>query len=270
MIKRSISCILALVFVLGSTTLSTTAPDAARDAIAKAAETFEAAKPIRQKLDEFIAYEVSESVSDEAEYSSEEAETALRDLVGYNEQIGVLLASLNGLPDSPDTSDGKTIRATREYLTMLSNMSGDLTELISYSIDLEKAIRLMDSMYEDSGTYQEYAELIWDATNDTIAAMNMIKPPVYLTITHNDMLLRIKEFNDFAKDFYQAAELGDPLRINSCIFRLDRINRMFTVCGENLDADMNLQVRQAERRLSGPIALLYGELERNLAILINA
>ena len=277
--KRIISIILALVFILGVTTMSTTAPgaviiaagiDAAQDSIEKAAEAVEAAAPIHEKLVYFITSEIDESTSEETEYIAAEAEAALRDLSNYSEQLSALLAGLNGLPDSSETSEAKTVRAAREYLKMLSNMSGDLFELINYSYELEKAVRLMDSIRVETKTNQEYSQLIWDATNNTIAALKLISPPAYLLISHDDMILRVTEFNEFAKDFYQAAELGDPLRISSCIFRKDRITRMFVICENNLSADMDLQLRQAEQRLNGPIAVLHDELNKNIAMLKNA
>jgi len=45
---------------------------------------------------------------------------------------------------------------------------------------------------------------------------------------------------------------------------------MFEICSDNLDADLELQLRQAERRLDGPIAQLRHELTNNLETLNNA
>jgi len=280
MLKRIVSVSLALVMALGVIILFSTIPgvtlaaggqDSARAAIAKVSETVDAAGPIHQKLKETIADEIASlGTENDSEPDLEESRTGLKEMEGYTEQLKGLLAGLNGLSDNPETSDGKTVRAAREYLTMLKDMTSDLSELIGYSIDLYEAVLLMDGMDVEVDGYDELAQQIWDATNATKDRLEQIKPPPYFVISHNDLIIRVTEFRDFAVDFYTAGELEDPLRIYSCIYRMDRIVRMFDICSENLDADIDMELRQAERRLNGPIALIHEELTRNLDILKNS
>ena len=282
--KRIISITLALIMAFGLILLPAApqgvtsaasdagaARDAAREAISKVAETIEAAEPIRLRLNEIIESEIEGfEVEDDSEYDSDEAYEALDEADGYSNQLRDLLSGLNGLPDDPDTSDGKTVLAAREYLTMMLNMTTDLSELIGYSIAFTDALAIIEEMATDTDSYQGLAYSIMVATDTSIDALRQIDPPVYLAISHNDVILRVKELGDFGEDFFSAAMLEDPLRIYSCIYRLDRILRMLTATGDNLGADLLLQMQQAERRLNGPIDILHSELSRNLAILIEA
>ena len=282
--KRIISITLALIMAFGSILLTTVSQgvtsaasgagasrDAALDAISKVAETIEAAEPIRLKLSEIITDEITGfETEDDSEYDSDEAYEALEEADGYSAQLRDLLSGLNGLPDDPDTSDGKTVLAAREYLTMMLNMTTDLSELIGYSIAFTDALTILGDMDADTDSYQGLAYTIIVATEATIEALGQIDPPSYMAISHNDVILRVKELGDFGEDFFSAAMLEDPLRIYSCLYRLDRILRMLTATGENLGADLLLQMQQAERRLHGPIDVLHGELTRNLAILVEA
>ena len=282
--KRIVSITLALIIAFGLLLLpaapqaATSAAsgtndvrDDARGAIAKVAEIMEAAEPIRLKLNEIISEEIEGfEIDDDSEYNSDDAYEALDETDGYSEQLRVLLAGLNGLPEDPETSDGKTVLAAREYLSMLLYMTTDLSELIGYSIAFTDALALLENMDNDTDSYQGLAYTIMVATDSAIEALEHIVPPVYLAISHNDVIIRIKELGDFADDFFQAALLEDPLRIYSCIYRLDRIVRMLSTTGDNLSADLLLQMRQAERRIHGPIDVLHGELMRNLAILTEA
>jgi hypothetical protein len=84
------------------------------------------------------------------------------------------------------------------------------------------------------------------------------------------MILRVTELRDFSEDFYNACYMEDILRIYSCVYRINRIERMFGICGDNLMTDMALQFSQAERRLNGPVGQLREELTQNLDKLQNA
>ena len=279
MYKRIVSVVLMLVLVLGVTVAvfaAASITDATREAVAKAAEAVESAEQIYQKLksavmEELTAFDSEEE--DEDEFDIDEAMALQKEMDGYAIQLSGLLSGLDGLPDNPDTSDGMTVLATREYLSMLRNMVNDLSELIGYSAELNLAMEAMigtfgdDDIFED---YEEYSEILWVGCEDTRESLSKIKPPSYLEITHRDLIQRVTEFRDFAEDFYLASVLGDPLRIYSCVYRLNRISRMFGICGDNLNADLELQLHQAERRLNGPVEVLRGELTSNIAALKKA
>ena len=153
---------------------------------------------------------------------------------------------------------------------MLKNLAGDLAELGQYSIDLYAAVKVMEDIDENAESFQALAEQLRVITGQTLELSEEITPPAYLAITHGDMVNRIQEFHDFGEDFYKAAEMNDPLRIYSCIYRLGRIERMFTLWGDNLQSDMELQSAQAERRINGPITLLHDELSNNLSLITTS
>ena len=50
---------------------------------------------------------------------------------------------------------------------------------------------------------------------------------------------------------------------------MDRIEAKLNRSAENLLDDVNLQFEQADKRLTGPIATLHNELERNIALLLE-
>ena len=272
--KKILILTFALVMTFGAAVLFTAAAngaETARESIAKVAETFDASEPIYQKLNTLIAEEIAGFDSeDESDYNVDESKTAIKELDGYGEQLRDMLSGLSGLSDSPDTSDGKTVRAAREYLTMLQNMTADLSELIDYSVKLYEAVLPMESMYAETDDYEELADQIWNSTETVRGLLENIKPPSYLSITHGDLIARVTEFRDFALDFYIANQLGDPLRTYSCMYRMNRIVRMFDICNENLNADLELQIRQADHRMSGIISTIHDELTSNLAKLKNA
>ena len=273
MVKKTVFVSIALVVALSIMVLVFTIPGAtsATDQKGLVRTAVEKAEPIYQKLKEIIAEEIeSFNIEDDSDPDLDEAREGLEEMKGYTEQLDGLISSLSGLSDDPSKNDGKTVRAAREYLTMLRNMTSDLSELIVYSIDLYEAILLMDAMDADTDDYEMLAQEIWNATDATKKALEQIKPPSYLAITHRDLIARVTEFREFAVDFSYAGQLGDPLRIYSCVYRMGRIVRMFESCGENLNADMELQFKQAERRMNGSIAKIHDELTRNLAALKNA
>ena len=235
-------------------------------AIEKVSKAFDAAEPIFEELKQTVAEDTVDP-EDDADPDLDEMETEIKELIGYAGQLDDLLSGLSGLPDDMNTSEGKTVSAAREYITMLKNLASDMAELGRYGVDLYSAVTVMDNIGDDAESYQEMAGQILVTTGKTLELLEEIKPPAYLAITHGDLVTRIQEFHDFAEDFYDAAEMNDPLRTYSCIYRLGRIGRMFTLYGDNLQTDMDLQSAQAERRINGPVTLLHDELSRNLSLL---
>lgn len=189
------------------------------------------------------------------------------ELEGYINQLDGLLSDLNGLPDDLNSSEGKTVCAVREYLTMLRDMSADIYDLVGYNIDLYAALQAIGNLDSNSEDYAALAAQISQGTDTALKIMDKIEPPAYLAISHSDLEKRIQEFKDFSVDFSAAIEISDPLRIYSCFFRMNRIMIAFTRCGDNLNEDIKLQFEQANRRLNGPIATLNDELSHNLELL---
>ncbi|MCL2517231.1 MAG: hypothetical protein FWF15_01585 [Oscillospiraceae bacterium] len=264
---------LTLTFTVFLQLVSVTASNrqSVQESLDKTSGALAAAEPIYQRLREIIAEEIiAMDLEDETDTDIAGSEAGYEELNGYSKQLDGLISGLNDLSDDPNTSDGKTVRAAREYLSMLRNMTADLSELVRYAIDVYYAIEPMGMMDEDTDEFEVLAEAIWTGCETTRIMMTELKPPSYLTITHNDMIARITEFRDFGEDFYIACYMDDPLRMYSCVYRMNRIIRMFNICDENLTADMELQFIQAERRINGPIAQLHGELTKNLELLKNA
>lgn len=261
---------LALSVVLPMAVNAASNRQAVQESLDRTSDTLEAADAIYHKLREIIADEIDAMDVEDSDPDLDEAEEGYRELNGYIQLLDELITDLGGLSDDLNTSDGKTVRAAKEYLSMLRNMTADLSELVRYSIDMYHAIEPMSMMDADTDDFEDLAEGIWYGCEATRILMEEIRPPAYLAITHADMITRITEFRDFGEDFYYACYMEDPLRMYSCVYRMNRIIRMFDICDENLTADMELQFRQAEHRLDGPIAQLRQELITNIDLLNNA
>jgi hypothetical protein len=248
--------ILCLALISG---IVSSAVAAAEDSvIGKCSHAFYAAEPICADLLEFVNEEISSFDDDEAEYDEQEARAVLIKLQDCVKRLDTLMS---GIPaGGMDTGEARTVKATRDYLTMLKNMSSDMNELVEYSLDFTAAVMPMTELGDSYEDYETLAGDIYTNTTASLELLNQITPPSYLAITHGDLIVRIKEFQDFAVDFYAAAGMGDPLRVYSCVYRMDRIEVMFTKCGGNLDADIKLQLKQAERRFNGFISILREEL----------
>ncbi|MCL2122048.1 MAG: hypothetical protein FWH28_07355 [Clostridiales bacterium] len=247
---------------------ATFAQAAGESPIAKAAAAFRASEPILTALRDAVASEL-ESADDDAEEEFEVSlvQDLLAELDDYSKQLETLSSGLDGLPDREDSNEEKTVRAVKEYLTMLWNMTADIRELAAYSLDLYHALILFGDIDAEAEGYEALAESIYTVTGESAELLAKIAPPAYLDITHNELESRVRDFHEFALDFYLGAELGDPLRIYSCINRMSRLEIMFNRCAENLNEDILLQFTQADRRLKGPIATLHGELTQNLSLL---
>ena len=254
-----------------------------RETIDKAAEAYNAAEPIFIQLQNIISDEMAffsaetdnepgiEAKTYLEELDISEAEADLQKMAATVSQFDELLESLADLPCDLVTSEGKTVHAVREYLIMLKNLAYDMLELGRYSIDLYKAILPLYQailpvleLNEDPKSYIMYTEQLSSASLETQAALEKITPPAYLAISHGDIENWLNVFQDFSQDFQSAAQMDDPLRIYSCVYRKNRISIMFLKCYKNLRADVELQFRQAENRIKGPILLLHEELSKNL------
>ena len=240
-----------------------------RQSVEKASVTFESAESIYEKLQTIVADELAEEEDPDSEFDPEEIETFKNELGGDLAQIDVLLSSLNGLNSDASSSEGKTVLAVGTYLNMLRDITGDMYELLEYYSDLYEAIMIFDELDADVESYTGFASQLYDINDTAIGLMEAMDPPSYLKISHNDLTLRLKEFRDFSEDFYIATAMEDPLRTYSCIYRMNRIEAMLGRSTDNLTGDVELQFKQADKRLSGPIATLHDELERNIALLLS-
>ena len=273
-IKRQLALLLCLILTAGLAFTTIQPADAAasgqetstKTAIDKISQVFEAAELFYEELKEAIAEEV-ESAESEEDTGMSEVEAGIKQLRGYANQLDGLLGELNGLPDKADDSIGRTVLALREYLTILRNMAADMAQLGQYSVELYNAVIIMDGMDEDPDSFSAMAEELLLVTGQSLGMLEKITPPDYLKISHGDVITRMKEFNEFGADFYYAAELNDPLRIYSCMYRMGRIVRLFERYEANLEADMNLQSEQMETRINGSVKLLHDELEHNIGLL---
>ena len=240
----------------------------ARETIEKVAEVFNTAKPFHEELKQLVANLIEDDESDdEVDIDFDEFEAEVLELQGYVTQLDEMYLELSILPDDKNTSEGKTVLAAREYLILLKNMYLDLITLGTYSIDLYTAVAALEDLGDPDADLLRFASDWWHATALALDLMEKITPPEYMLLTHNDLIKHMSEFKDLGSDFYDAVEMDDPLRLNSCLSRLGRIERMFTRCFVNLIDDLDLQSRQAESRLDGPVQLLHDELERNLNLL---
>ena len=271
--KLLLLCLLLIVgavslFMLPSPVLATRQENTARATIDKVTEVFESAKPIHDELIIMVGDLIdSEDSDEELALDIAEFEAELEELSSYTSQLDELLSELSALPDDIKTSEGKTVLAAREYITMLKNMFLDLIVLSRYTIDLYTAVIGLEELSDSDASLLQFATDWWDATQYVLEQMEEIFVPDYLALSHEDLTKYMREFNELGADFYHAADIDDPLRINSCIARLGRIERMFDRCFVNLMDDLELQSRQAESRLEGPIQLLRDELEQNLNLL---
>lgn len=244
-----------------------------QETLSRVSGAVEAAEPVYQQLKELVIEEIeamNDGYEDEGEYDPEEAEAGYDELNDYISQLGGLISGLSGLPEDLSSSEGKTVLAAKEYLTMLLNMTTDLAELLRYSIDMYYAVEPIGLMDTDTDDYAVIANQIWTRCNETKILMEQISPPGYIAITHDELITRVTEFRDFGEDFYYACYTEDPLRMYSCIYRMNRIVTMFNICDDNLTADLELQFKQADRRINGPISLLRSELNENLEAMTNA
>jgi hypothetical protein len=236
-------------------------------ALEKCFDAFSAAEPIFAEMQQSIQDEMNAADDDDSEFSPEEGEAVVKELQDYIKQLDKLISEVDGITvNAVNDAVNKTVDATRDYLTILKNISYDMHELVAYSLDFYTAVLPMEEFDDNVESYEELADEIYANTEASLEMLNKIKPPPYLAISHNDLIARVRELQDFAVDFYTAALLGDPLRTYSCVFRMNRIQVMFTQCGDNLNSDMLLQFEQAEFRLKGTVLTLRNELSAYFAL----
>jgi len=223
-----------------------------------------AAEPIYERLLKICEDESVDYADEDSDFEVKEMENYLLELNSMIRDLGDMLLELASLPSDSISSEGKTVLATREYLIMLRDMAGDIHALGRYAIDLYKALMPMDLDFSDN--FMTFAMELFDAIDECMALLDKITPPSFIAHSHRDVEKRLTEFQDFSIDFWIAVALDDPLRLYSCMYRMNRIAVMFDICDQNLTADLDVQQKQAENRMKGPIKTLHDELHRNLAL----
>lgn len=266
-IAAKLSAAVVFLWLVSGIASSAIAADAGASAIEKCIGAFESAEPIFADLRDFVGREIEGFDDEEGEYDEQEAKDMIVSLREYAKRLDGLISGTGGQAGDPSSNEGKTLAAVREYLNMLKNISGDMDDLVAYGIDFTEALKPLseDDSFFDS--YGDFADNLYLTTTESLELLRGINPPPYLAISHGDVIARVAEFQDFASDFQWAIYLDDPLRITSCVYRMDRIALMFEKCAENLNSDFLLQLWQAQRRLDGPISTLRDELSAYFALL---
>ena len=237
-----------------------------------ASKAFDSAEDIYQKITAMINEQREEEEGEGDGFEPHapdigESEKIIEELEGYIERLQNLISDISSLPDETDSSEGKTVRAVKDYLAMLSDIVSVMAEGSRYGIDLFKTMEAMDIGDGGFSSISAMAQTCSGAAQKALSIMEPVTPPVFLEATHGDLMTHIYEFEKFAEDFVYAANLDDPLRIYSSIYRLRRINMMFGKCFDNLNSDSEAQSAQMKAHLNGPVMVLHDELSANLKLL---
>jgi hypothetical protein len=171
-----------------------------------------------------------------------------------------------------EPSYDQTIEAAKAYFTELSSAGNDLKSIFDYSFAIRDALLPMEEFNEtESTTGLEDNALIAgqlsQVTSQSQKALAEVEYPKYMEDSHSSLLARIDEFQVFCQDFSVAVQLVDPLRIASCVYRLQRLSIMLDECDQNMTDDFNLQFEQVIKRIDGRIAKQRSELETNIQAL---
>ena len=277
---------LADVFAAGAVTALAAQSDQS-SLLSTISDSIQSSEAICDSIMELIDWETSEyeiavkerGASDQAEASPEEheqsvAETRRRfaELDGYIDEIAALARNLDGLSADGQTNAGKALAAAREYFKMLGECSADLKAICDYNLDLNDALGPIVDFDPPASTtgefdYSLFAGQLSQVVSQSQTLLGRVGVPSHIAGSHNDLVKRVDEFQAFCQDFSKSVQLSDPLRLYSCIYRLSRLEIMLDKNGSNLDDDINLQFVHAKTRLNGPISLLRGELQQNIALL---
>ena len=209
---------------------------------------------------------------DEGEESIEEMRERFRELDKHIAGIGELELQLNGLPASSQANALMTLDAAKEYVKLLGECSIDLKSICDYYVGLYEALDPIVSFSPPESTtgetdYSLYAGQLSQVASQSQKMLRDMHTPPYIEISHGDLVRRVDEFQAFCQDFSKSVQLSDPLRLYSCIFRLNRLMTMLGKNGENLEDDIDLQFRHTKSRMDGAVSLLRDELRRNIATL---
>ena len=195
----------------------------------------------------------------------DELKLTIRDLAKLQDEI-------NALPAGGQDGVKLTIAAAREYFRRLTALANDLSEVVAYGVELFTALEPTVNFNPPESTtgyndYSLFAGQLSLAVSQSQTLLKKARVPAYLSGSHSDLVKRMDEYQSFCQDFSVAIQLDDPLRIYSCMYRMERLEMMIEKCGNNLDEDLALQFDRLKIRLGGSVASIRGELVSNIALL---
>lgn len=241
------------------------------------------AKIAQWQLDDSAAYEkqieIYQKTGNESDMPKqtdpEEVKAKYDEFNGLSDQLDAFSAKLKDLKPNGTTSYDDTLKAANEYFAELKSTSGDMKIVFDYYFAMQEALKpFTDFSGVDSTTgvqdYALYAGQLSQVTAQSQKALDSVKCPQYMQDSHNLLKQRMDEFQAFCQDFSIAVQMGDPLRLTSALYRINRLNIMLDECDKNLTDDFNLQFSQVIKRLNGRIGTLRGELTSNTATLLKA
>jgi len=169
----------------------------------------------------------------------------------------------------------QTLQAYRLYVEDISRSAADMKLVFDYYFAMYDALKPIDEYNAAENTVETndfslMAGRLSQVISQTQSALKTVECPGFMQSTHDTILTRIDEFQSFIQDFSIAAQLGDPLRIMSCVYRANRLTLQLTQADRNLDDDYNLQFEQVKDRLNGRAETTRTELLSNIAALETA
>ena len=209
---------------------------------------------------------------DDEEATQKQMQEKLDDLKVLIANLTKLRNEIDALPAGTQSGTKLTINAAREYFRRLSAVAEDSREVLAYGVELWAALDPVTNFDPPESTteYWDYSLFAGQLSMAVSQSQNMLKRasvPAYMADSHSDLVKRMDEYQSFCQDFSIAVQLDDPLRIYSCMYRMDRLEMMIGKCGDNLDEDLVLQFAQLRKRLNGSVAALRTELKSNIALL---
>lgn len=205
----------------------------------------------------------------------EEVKAKFDQLTGLAAQLKEQSSKIAALKPQGVASYDGTLKAANEYYSEINGVAGDMKTVFQYYFDMQDAIKPFSDFSEADSTtgvqdYALYAGQLSQVTSQTQKALDTVKCPPYMQNSHDMLKQRMDEFQSFCQDFSIAVQMGDPLRLTSSEYRINRLSIMLEQCDEHLTDDFDLQFEQVIKRLDGRIGTLHKELASNTATLLDA
>ena len=235
------------------------------------------------QLDESAAYEKQYDVYKKTGKESdrppdndpEEVKEKYNQLNTQIEQIDTLAAKVDQLADADEESYDETIAAAKTYFAELKDAGNDMKTIFDYYFAMEEALEPFTEFSGAESTtgmqdYALYAGQLSQVTSQAQKGLAEVECPPFMKDSHDRLRTHIDEFQAFCQDFSVAVQMGDPLRLASSVYRIQRLSIMIEECDRNLTDDFNLQFAQVIKRLNGRVATLRNELDSNTGALLKA
>ncbi|OQB23738.1 MAG: hypothetical protein BWY11_01622 [Firmicutes bacterium ADurb.Bin182] len=280
--KRFICTGLAVLFMLFAA--GCTAP-ASANTLATATSFVAAAEGLLKEAREIIDWQIEESTKEMEEY-----EQAIKNGEAYENddsidedweksvQLAECAAKMNALAEAfskiektGDKDIDLTVDATAHYLGKAKSALADLMEIVVFYFEEYEALRPFMEFPEiqDDTDYMVYTEKLWDTVNLSIQNLKSVDCPPFMRENYEKWIEQFGAYKTLCEDLYYATSLIDPLRINSCTYRADRISVTIDVYAKKLTNDFNLQYGKVGERIDGPITTLGNEIKANCEKLIK-